>query len=155
MSEELLTPLAIPPRRDGYADVHRAGPQGPLPIVDVETGPVHVPMAYAIGRIDASGRVHEQSIITALGWETGQTLTITASDGAVIIRRDPRGVFTLHTTSHLTIPGPLRTRYHIQHGHRVLLTATRAHDTILIYTMALLHHTLSPRHLRLLNGDAP
>jgi bifunctional DNA-binding transcriptional regulator/antitoxin component of YhaV-PrlF toxin-antitoxin module len=105
---------------------------------------------YAIGTVDASGRVRDQSILEAMGWEAGQTLTITASAGAVIIRRDPRGVFTV-ATLHLTIPGPLRTRYYLHGGDRVLLVA-RAYDTTLIHTMALLHQSLPERHVLLLDG---
>jgi hypothetical protein len=155
MSDHLVAPLALPLRRAGTDDDQGSGPQSPFPVVDVETGPAKVPMLYAIGKIDASGRVRDQSIIEMMGWKAGQRLTMTASAGAVIIRRDPRGLFTLAVTSHLTIPGQLRTRYHLHHSDRVLLVAARAYDTVLIYTMGLLHQTLAERHVLLLDGGAP
>jgi hypothetical protein len=40
--------------------------------------------------------VRDQSFVEAMGWESGQRLTITASAGAVIIRRDPRRVHHPH-----------------------------------------------------------
>jgi bifunctional DNA-binding transcriptional regulator/antitoxin component of YhaV-PrlF toxin-antitoxin module len=154
MSDHLVSPLALPARGDGTTADAESAQRGPLPVVDVETGPAKVPMIYAIGKVDASGRVRDQSFVEAMGWEAGQRLTITASAGAVIIRRDPRGVFTVPTTCQLVIPGPLRARYHLHHGDRVLLVAARAYDTILVYTMALLHQSLAERHVLLLDGGA-
>ncbi|WP_153032068.1 hypothetical protein [Amycolatopsis sp. YIM 10] len=62
-----------------------------------------VPVAYAMAKIDASGRFAEQGLLRTLGWSRGEALTITAEPGTVIIRRDPRGVFTL--------PCPARCRF--------------------------------------------
>ncbi len=55
-------------------------------------------MVYGIGRIDASGRVTDRAITSVLGWRGGDRLTVTASAGVVIARRDPAGMVTL--------PGP-------------------------------------------------
>jgi bifunctional DNA-binding transcriptional regulator/antitoxin component of YhaV-PrlF toxin-antitoxin module len=151
MSGQLVSPITLPPRRDS-ADRHPGG-RTPLPVVEVETGPAKVPAVYTIAKLDGSGRVPAQSIVHAVGWAPGQTLTVTADGGAVILRRDPRGVFTLAASTHITIPGPLRTRFHLRAGDAVLLTAVVAHDTVLIYTMALLHQTLAERHVLLLDGD--
>jgi hypothetical protein len=46
-------------------------------------------VVYGIGRIDASGRVTDQAIARALGWQEGDRLTLTASPGVVTARRDP------------------------------------------------------------------
>ena len=50
---------------------------------------------YGIGRIDASGRIADQSVITAMGWAGGDRLTLTADAGVVTARRDPGGMVTL------------------------------------------------------------
>jgi hypothetical protein len=112
-----------------------------------------VPVIYAMGTVDPSGRVLAQSIVRALGWAADDLLTITAAPGVVIMRRDPRGVFTIPATSHLHIPAPLRARHHLRGGDRVLLTAALAHDTVLIYTMAMLHQALAEQQHALLEGD--
>jgi len=145
----LVEPMTLPPRD---ADRRDSAARGPLPIVELKSGPAGVPAVYTVARVDDSGRVRDRSIVDALGWEPGQTFTMTAEGGAVIVRRDPRGVFTLAQTSRLTIPGPLRTRFHLRAGDAVLLAAVLAHDTVLIYTMALLHQTLAERHVMLLDG---
>ena len=62
--------------------------------------PVPVPslpedVVYGIGRIDASGRVADQGVLTALGWAGGDRLTLTAEAGVVTARRDPGGMVTV------------------------------------------------------------
>jgi hypothetical protein len=65
---------------------------------------------YGVGRIDASGRVADRSVIEALGWSCGDRLTITASDGFVVARRDPHGMVILPARAYLSIPSVLRRR---------------------------------------------
>jgi hypothetical protein len=91
----------------------------------MKSGPAKVPMAYATCRLDVSGRVYEQAIMATLGWKPGNLPTITASAGAIIVRLDPRGAFAVPRTCHLVIPAPLRTRYRLTSGDRVLLVAAR------------------------------
>jgi hypothetical protein len=45
---------------------------------------------------------------SALGWQPGDRLTLTASAGVVIARRDPAGMVTLPTKPYLVIPAALR-----------------------------------------------
>ena len=52
-------------------------------------------MVYGIGRIDASGRIADRAVISALGWRGDDRLTLTADAGVVRARRDPGGMVTL------------------------------------------------------------
>jgi hypothetical protein len=63
---------------------------------------------YGTGRIDASGRVADRAVTETLGWGSGDRVTITASDGVVIARRDPQGMVTLPARACLAIPSTLR-----------------------------------------------
>jgi hypothetical protein len=45
-------------------------------------------VVYGIGRIDASGRIADRAVISALGWRGGDRLTLTADAGVVTARRD-------------------------------------------------------------------
>ena len=49
-------------------------------------------VVYGLARVDASGRICERAIITALGWAGGDRLTLTAEAGVVTARRDPGGL---------------------------------------------------------------
>ena len=72
--------------------------------------PVPVPAApddvvYGIGRIDASGRIADRTVISALGWRGGERLTLSADAGVVTARRDPGGMITLPARPHIANPG--------------------------------------------------
>ena len=67
-------------------------------------------MVYGIARIDASGRICERAVITALGWAGGDRLTLTADAGVVTARRDPGGMVTMPASGYITIPAALRRR---------------------------------------------
>ncbi len=44
---------------------------------------------YGFGRMDESGRVADRATTSALGWQPGDRLTVTAAAGVVIARHDP------------------------------------------------------------------
>ena len=70
MSEYLVSPLALPERGDDTAADAESAQRGPLPVVEVETGPAKVPMVYAIGTVDASREaIVEQGGEAALLWD--------------------------------------------------------------------------------------
>jgi hypothetical protein len=52
-------------------------------------------VVYGTGRIDASGRIADRTVTTALGWRGGDRLTLTADAGVVTARRDPGGMVTV------------------------------------------------------------
>ncbi len=51
-------------------------------------------VVYGLARIDASGRICERAISTALGRAGGDRLTLTADAGVVTAHRDPGGMVT-------------------------------------------------------------
>jgi hypothetical protein len=51
--------------------------------------PVPADVVYGIGRIDASGRIADRAVTSALGWRGGDRLTLTADAAVVTARRDP------------------------------------------------------------------
>jgi hypothetical protein len=60
-------------------------------------------VVYGFGRIDVSGRVGDQAIVSVLGWQPGDRLTLTAAAGVVIARRDPGGLVTMPVKPYLAI----------------------------------------------------
>ncbi|MDX6415609.1 MAG: hypothetical protein QOG28_229, partial [Trebonia sp.] len=91
-------------------------------------------VVYGIGRIDASGRVADQGVITALGWAGGDRLTLTAEAGVVTARRDPGGMVTVPERAYLVIPAALRRRCGLEPGDRVLLAGAPAGETLTAYS---------------------
>ena len=109
--------------------------------------PVPVPSApedvvYGIARIDASGRICERAVITALGWAGGDLLTFTADAGVVTARRDPGGMVTLPASAYITIPAALRRRCGLEAGDQVLLAALPDQDSLAAYSLAVVDQAI-------------
>jgi hypothetical protein len=109
--------------------------------------PAPVPSApedvvYGVARIDASGRICEQAVITALGWAGGDRLTFTADAGVVTARRDPGGMVTMLASGYLTIPAALRRRCGLKAGDQVLLAALPDHDSLAAYSLAVVDQAI-------------
>ena len=77
----------------------------PLPLARPELVPsVPEDVVYGIGRIDASGRIADRTVISALGWRGGDRLTLTADAGVITARRDSGGLVTLPARAYIAIP---------------------------------------------------
>lgn len=112
--------------------------------------PVPVPslpqdVIYRIGRTDASGRVADQGILAALGWQVGDLLTMTAAAGVVTARRDPGGMVPVPERACLVIPAALRRRCGLEPGDQVLLAGAPADDTLTAYCLAVVHEAIRAR----------
>jgi hypothetical protein len=110
---------------------------GPGAALSVPAGVV-----YGTGRIDASGRVTDQTVNCALGWREGDRLTLTASPGVVTARRDPRGMVTVPARACLAIPAVLRRRCGLRAGDRVLLAAVPGRGILAAYSFAVVDQAL-------------
>ena len=97
---------------------------------------------YGIGRIDASGRIADRTVTSALGWRGGDRLTLTADAGVVTARRDPAGMVTLPGRAYIAIPAALRRRCGLQPGDRVLLAAVPGEDTLVVYCFAVVDQAI-------------
>jgi hypothetical protein len=73
-------------------------------------------VVYGFGRIGASGRVADRVTITALGWQSGDRLTLTADAGVMVAGRDPGGLVTVPARPYIVIPAALRRRCGLRAG---------------------------------------
>jgi hypothetical protein len=69
-----------------------------------------------IGRIDASDRIADRAVITALGGSGGDQLTLIADAGVVTARREPGGMVVLPARAYIAIPAALRRRCGLHPG---------------------------------------
>jgi hypothetical protein len=99
-------------------------------------------VVYGLARIDASGRICERAIITALGWADGDRVTLTAEAGVVTARRDPGGMVTLPASAYITIPAALRRRCGLEAGDQVLLAAQPGEDALAAYCLAVVDQAI-------------
>ena len=118
-----------------------AGRALPLPCPE-PVPPAPEDVVYGIGRIDASGRIADRAVTSALGWCGGDRLTLTARAGTVTARRDPGGMITLPGRAYITIPAALRRRCGLEPGDRVLLAAVPGEDTLTAYSLAVVDQAI-------------
>jgi len=131
------------PARRGPGLPGRARAASPLPLARPPgSPPVLCDVVYGIGRIDASGRVAERAIAAALGWCSGDRLTLTAQAGVVVVRRDPAGMATLPASRYIVIPAALRHRCGLRAGELVLLAARPGQDTLVAYPFGLVDQAI-------------
>jgi hypothetical protein len=135
----VIPPSAGPGARGRSA----TSPARGLPVSVVPAVPtVPVGVVYGFGRIDASGRVADRTIIGVLGWRQGDRLAVAADAGMVTARRDPGGMVTMPARPYLVIPAALRRRCGLRAGDRVLLAVFPAQDTLAAYSFAVVHQAL-------------
>jgi AbrB family looped-hinge helix DNA binding protein len=97
---------------------------------------------YGFGGIDASGRIADRAVTRALGWRTGDCLTLTAEAGVVVARRDSAGMVTVPVKPYVVIPAKLRRRCGIKAGDQVLLAALPDEDVLAAYPMGVVDQAL-------------
>ena len=79
---------------------------------------------------------------SALGWQPGDRLTLTAAAGVVVACRDPDGMITMPSEPYLVIPAALRRRCGLRAGDRVLLAVFPARDALAAYSFAVVDQAL-------------
>ena len=115
----------------------------PLPLASpAAVPPVPEDVVYGIGRIDASGRIADRAVTSALGWSGGDRLTLTADAGVVTARREPGGMITLPARVYIAIPAALRRRCGLRAGDRVLLAAAPSAGTLTAYSLAVVDQAI-------------
>jgi bifunctional DNA-binding transcriptional regulator/antitoxin component of YhaV-PrlF toxin-antitoxin module len=99
-------------------------------------------VVYGFGRMDVSGRVGDRAIVSVLGWQPGDRLTLTATADVTIVRRDPGGLVSMTAKPYITIPAALRHRCGLRAGDRVLLAVFPGQDALAAYSFAVVDQAL-------------
>jgi bifunctional DNA-binding transcriptional regulator/antitoxin component of YhaV-PrlF toxin-antitoxin module len=143
MTAPPITPVIPPSARPGVRGHSRTGAACRLPVAVVPVIPAAPDdVVYGFGRIDASGRVADRAIASALGWQPGDRLTLAADAGAVIARRDPGGMVTMPSKPYIVIPAALRRRCGLRPGDQVLLALFPGEDALAAYSLAVVDQAL-------------
>ncbi len=139
----LIAPIIPSSARPPARGATRASPGRRLPVAAVPAVPAAPDdVVYGFGRIDASGRVADRAMTSALGWRPGDRLALAADGGVVIARRDAGGMVTMPSKPYIAIPAALRRRCGLHAGDRILLAAFPAQDTLAAYSFAVVDQAL-------------
>lgn len=143
MTRSPVAPVIPPSTRAPARDGHGARAARRLPLAEpLAAAGRDSDVVYGLGRIDASGRVADRAVISALGWLAGDRLTLTADAGVIIARRDPGGMITLPARPYIVIPAALRRRCRLRTGDRVLLAALPHADAMAAYPLAVVDQAI-------------
>ncbi len=143
MTAQPIAPVIPSPGRVAGAPRVKPAPVRPLPMAG-SAAALAVPagVVYGTGRINASGRVTDRTIMLALGWREGDRLTLTAEPGIVTARRDPGGMVTVPARACIAIPAVLRRRCGLRAGDRVLLAAVPGQHMLTAFSFAVVDQAL-------------
>lgn len=107
-------------------------------------------MLYGIGRVDTSGRVANGDIVEALHWQPGDKLEMILTQGTIVLRLSPDGLFCVPRRPRIIIPARARQHCAIRPGDRVLLAAAPDYGIVIVYPLPIVdemvarHHSASP-----------
>ena len=141
MTAQHIAPVIPPSAGPAARRQARSAAGRPLPLARPVRSVPH-DVVYGLARIDASGRICERAIITALGWVGGDLLTFTADAGVVTARRDPSGMVALPASAYITIPAALRRRCGLKAGDQVLLAALPDQDSLAASSLAVVDQAI-------------
>jgi bifunctional DNA-binding transcriptional regulator/antitoxin component of YhaV-PrlF toxin-antitoxin module len=105
-----------------------------------------------VAAVDHSGRVRDQLLITALGWQVGDRTDVEVLPDAVVIRRSPRGRFHVDSRGHVFLPAATRTLLGVAVGGRVVLLAVLDRDLLMIHPPSVVTALLAARY-PVIGGD--
>ncbi len=107
----------------------------PLPPLPPPRLPITQAHRLLIGtaRLDSSGRVHEHTLLVALGWHPGVRIDITAVHDAILIRATPTGLHTIGRRGELALPAAARTLSGIT-TPTVVIAAALDEGTLVVHT---------------------
>lgn len=103
-------------------------------------------MVYDIARVDTSGRIVNGGIVEALRWQAGDKLEVVLTQGAIVIRVSPEGLFSLSRRPRIIIPAEARQRHAIQPGNHVLLAAAPDYGVVIVYPLSALDDMIACYH---------
>lgn len=147
MFDRPIAPVLPPPPADRPTTRPYPGFVPRPPLAHLLTQPTTTTWTYALSKVDPSGRVSDRSVMTTLGWEPGDPVTVTADGTRVIaFSRDDRGHQAVIRNGRIRIPASLRRRCGIHPRDRVLLAANHDLDVLVVYTQPGLEQALLAMH---------
>jgi bifunctional DNA-binding transcriptional regulator/antitoxin component of YhaV-PrlF toxin-antitoxin module len=129
-------------------------PLRPPPLTSLHQLTHDTSMLYGIGRVDTSGRVANADIVEALRWQPGDKLEMIFSQGTIIIRASPDGLFPVPRRPRIIIPATARRRCAIRPGDHVLLAAALSYGIVIVYPLPVVGEMIARYHSAYSAGES-
>ena len=121
-------------------------PLCPPPLNELHRLVYDASMLYGMGRVDTSGRVANGDIVEALSWQPGDKLEMILSQGAIVIRASPDGLFSVPRRPRIIIPARARRDCSIRPGDHVLLAAAPDYGIVIVYPLPVVDEMIARYH---------
>jgi hypothetical protein len=112
-------------------------------------------VVYGLASLDRNGRLADNHLLRALGWDTSTRLDIREEGGLLLVTATGQGLFGLTGQGHLRLPAPARRRCGLDAGDRVLLVADPNAGLLVVHPPAALDAMVGWLHAAALGGDRP
>ncbi|WP_019819416.1 hypothetical protein [Saccharomonospora saliphila] len=146
--------VSIPPRLPVTGPAGERSGFSPLSVPDLSCLDEGAgPWVFGAALVDGKGRVSEGRVVRALGWQSGDRLTITVVDRSVLLHRRADGAFVMSATPYVTVPAAARARSGVRAGQRVLVAADVAHDVLVVHPPSAVAAMLAGYHAGLAGGE--
>lgn len=140
-AECVMAALTLPASRSASPE-----PLRPPPLPSLHRLPHDTSLLYGIGRVDTSGRVANGDIVEALRWRPGDKLEMILSQGAIVIRVSPDGLFSVPRRPRIIIPSRARRCCAIRPGECVLLAAAPDYGIVIVYPLPVVDEMITRYH---------
>jgi hypothetical protein len=140
-AHEIVASLALPAAQPATAAL-----PSPLPLAGLHPLPRDTSLLYDIGRVDDSGRIASNDIVTALRWQPGTTLDVILTPRTIVVRTAPGGQFRVPQRPCIVIPSHARKPHDISPGDHVLIAAAPGHGLLIVYPLSALDEMISRYH---------
>ncbi|WP_326952266.1 hypothetical protein [Amycolatopsis sp. NBC_01286] len=150
-----IQPLTLPPRTGVQEPAPApAGILVPLPVPALPDLATDGQRRFSTALLDASGRIQDRGIVTALDWKPGDRLLITQIRSSAVICRRGDGIFRMTTKPYVVLPAPVRHGCRVLAGSRVLLVADLTQDVLVVHPEHVVHTMLRNFHTTLAAREA-
>ncbi|MGH3156615.1 MAG: hypothetical protein ACRDNF_08595, partial [Streptosporangiaceae bacterium] len=137
-AQEVVAGLVLPAPQRAASRTAR-----PLPVADLHRLPRGCPILYDINRVDRSGRVASNNMISALGWKQGHKFEFTIVRRAIVLRASTDGPFSVPQRPCIVLPRAARRFCGIRPGDQVLLAAAPQYGIVIVHTLPVLDDMLA------------
>ena len=130
-------------------------PPRPVPLSRLPRLPRETSMLYVIGRLDASGRITNGPVISALRWQPGDRIDISLVPGAAIYRPAAGGRLRIPPRPCIIVPASARHFLGVASSDDVLLAAAPEYRIVIVHTTRALDDMLVNFYTEIATAASP
>jgi hypothetical protein len=148
--EQLIAAL-VPDTVEG-GPTPRSVPLPALPVLSLPRLPDPDTLLVGAACIDRSGRVHERTLFSALGWKSGHQLEMDTTHGMIAIASVPGGRHRIDNRGALLLPAAARRMCGITLGPPVVLAAAVGEQLLIVHSAATVAGLLAAHYTTLMGA---